>query len=1592
MNELVNLARPAGKTRRQLATATALTVAASLLVAGAGSAALADPDPKVASGSAPVPRVTTFPRPADPDAPLRAAIEEARKQGKPAAVEDVYTESSRTWAYPDGHLATQSYGGPAQLKQADGSWAWIDTTLVERDGVLKPRLAKADVTLSLGGGSPFASMERDKGQRFALSWLKDLPRPEVTGNVARYVDAAGAGADLVVTALPTGFRHDVLLRERPTGPLEFRIPVATDKLTLSTTKHDGLKLTDSKGKTVMSAPTPRMWDAATDKPTTDRPGRQTTIETEVETKDDRTVLVLKPDLAWLKDPATQYPVTVDPTTTLGITQEVGIRSPNTQISPGYVGRRQYQTCSPYPNCTQYEDTSRALMTFDTAPIAGRQVVKSTMQLMLRTDATSCSAFQGIVAQRITQSWVADQTFWSNQPTTTAEGRSSIDPCSLPRTAGSVWSWDLTAMTQAWSSGTPNHGLMLRLSTETPIPKSLWEDFSFWAQLWGQNVPKLSVDWVLPPEIPTVTAESIDSLNGNDAIARSTNVKVTYKSSVPEATGLDYTVTVNDSTMTPPAAQLPAGEAAFWKFDETSGASAADSSGNMRPLALTGSYSRVSGQLGQALTLAGGQGATSAPVLNTDQSFTVAAWVRLDDSTKAQTVFSQMGVNQPGFSLKYEISSAPEYDQRWWFTMITADEPNTIREVPVSPKSLAKVREWTHLAAQYDNSAHKIRLYVDGVLAGERDYTATWNARGAFEIGRGRVIADNLKGSIDDLHVYQRVLTAAEIRTMVGVPGTTTHNNIPSGQVLDKVFTMDNPASFKFVVKACRSGITPPACNESPAYRITSDAPVLPSDTETGLAEPTQPILSGMVHRPSGGAVTAKYYLYDNQGAPVGSAPLGSRTVNGGERASFQIPPNTVQPGTTYKWQMTSCVTGPQDPGSEEVCTAKTAAVAFTTPGTPPPPPTGDVRHLTLGKDSFVIKTAKTDPTACGGSPCTVTDDSMIRIGGSGADKTAAMIGFRLDELPDDAVPVEALLDLGTPTCSGGSCPQDTPITITRLDSPVTSETTIGTVVETTNDASKYSVTVAQPKVDVIGDQYSWLLVKTDNPTTVTFAEPTASTPPSLKIGYTPAGPPSKVQDLSGQPGDGGAIVSWAIPSSTGSLALLDGYDVEAVSSAGESVRSVQTTMPSATITGLTNGEAYTIKVAAKTRFGKGEWESISLTPRALPAPPTECESPVSQGSLKVTVQEYYLRQSGVVEGTYPDVWSSSVSMAKAQKQSDGLDPRSPVTAKLSLTNPILLAEREGLEKSNIDRTGTSVSLSNTLAYTSPDGTPTLRAIVSRSWTDVTTDKDGNQLSKPSDLTDTFDYSFTDCGAVRLISVVVDVDVSDMDMILEGPGPDGCGSTSSIAQGMAAAAASNWCGKGKNGETVFGYDLKCDFGQDICRFDTYGKQNVMSGMSFESGGVLRWSGVHNYTLGGPTSVRIEELQGWSQVKMTSAFKAANKNLVKNIKVKLATTAKFLLTVGSISIDTGVGGVGFSKTSDSASYSVDGEAGDLWVQIPAPGKIRPFTVDCEGILGLCWFDDIRHAMNVTVQFPMKGGPLVADPMNLQSCWFRASTKYL
>ncbi|WP_188197706.1 LamG-like jellyroll fold domain-containing protein [Nonomuraea sp. SYSU D8015] len=288
------------------------------------------------------------------------------------------------------------------------------------------------------------------------------------------------------------------------------------------------------------------------------------------------------------------------------------------------------------------------------------------------------------------------------------------------------------------------------------------------------------------------------------------------------------------------------------------------------------------------------------------------------------------------------------------------------------------------------------------------------------------------------------------------------------------------------------------------------------------------------------------------------------------------------------------------PSSGEVCTPKTAPVSFTTPGTPPPDPEEEVRQVTLSKDNFVIKTVKTDPAACDGGPCTVIDSSTMHIGGTGTDKTATVVGFRLDELPDGAGVVNAVLKLGTSACASGTCPADTLITATPLKSSVTAETKGS---ELAGDADRTvtpcSLPINSMQADIAGSEGKWLLFTSNKDEVITIAEPSAAEQPSLALTYLPAGPPSKVLNLRAYGGDASATASWGLPESNGSVAFLDGYDVQVVDQSGATVKTLEVKDPWAPISGLTNDVTYTIKVRAKTAYGVSEWESTSATTKAV---------------------------------------------------------------------------------------------------------------------------------------------------------------------------------------------------------------------------------------------------------------------------------------------------------------------------------------------------------------------------------------------------------
>uniref|UniRef100_UPI003F4978CB LamG-like jellyroll fold domain-containing protein n=1 Tax=Nonomuraea bangladeshensis TaxID=404385 RepID=UPI003F4978CB len=205
-----------------------------------------------------------------------------------------------------------------------------------------------------------------------------------------------------------------------------------------------------------------------------------------------------------------------------------------------------------------------------------------------------------------------------------------------------------------------------------------------------------------------------------------------------------------------------GRAGEWDFEEAGSRSAIDTSGRFRDLDLFGGAEMPrsgGGHPGSALHLNGedAYAAIGAPALRTDQSFTVAAWVRAEDLTKAQTFVSQQGSGaRPGFSLSYDPAG------RWVWSI--PDSPTDTTSVTSAAVAAETPGEYHHLVGVLDVQARSLKLYVDQRLKATTAMNAAWQpwqATGGLLVGRahqGTVPAGFADGMVDGLRLYQGVVS------------------------------------------------------------------------------------------------------------------------------------------------------------------------------------------------------------------------------------------------------------------------------------------------------------------------------------------------------------------------------------------------------------------------------------------------------------------------------------------------------------------------------------------------------------------------------------------------------------------------------------------------------------------------------------------------------------------------------------------------------------------------------------------------------------------------------------------------------------------
>ena len=218
--------------------------------------------------------------------------------------------------------------------------------------------------------------------------------------------------------------------------------------------------------------------------------------------------------------------------------------------------------------------------------------------------------------------------------------------------------------------------------------------------------------------------------------------------------------------------LNEGLVGWWKLDETSGTSAADSSGNGNTGTLTNmdpATDWVSGIKSGALDFDDTDDYVAiGDVGDSSANMTVTAWVNGSVFGTNSSITTIISKEQTGANSSWIL--------RVGDSGIDTDEPQwVIRQSDGTEKKLnANARldtgRWYHIAAVYDNTG-RMALYIDGSLDIENLSAADGTLRdsaGDTEIGRSN--ATNARvwaGELDDVRIYNRALSAAEIQRLFG---------------------------------------------------------------------------------------------------------------------------------------------------------------------------------------------------------------------------------------------------------------------------------------------------------------------------------------------------------------------------------------------------------------------------------------------------------------------------------------------------------------------------------------------------------------------------------------------------------------------------------------------------------------------------------------------------------------------------------------------------------------------------------------------------------------------------------------------------------
>lgn len=206
----------------------------------------------------------------------------------------------------------------------------------------------------------------------------------------------------------------------------------------------------------------------------------------------------------------------------------------------------------------------------------------------------------------------------------------------------------------------------------------------------------------------------------------------------------------------PAQTLATGVTAYYPFD----VNAEDQSGNGYSGIPSAAVSFVPGALAEAISFRSADATVSLPDMGRyATSYSIAAWVNWS-----------AGIFAPG-DLRTVVSRLylqPDTGRLQFYFYYDSQNAADNRSVIALSSGTVPAGSWHHVALVYDGSANELRFYIDGVSSGTSSTPQGIRAQFPWmqaigSEGRTSGVGAYLNGAVDEVFLYSRALTAAEVQ-------------------------------------------------------------------------------------------------------------------------------------------------------------------------------------------------------------------------------------------------------------------------------------------------------------------------------------------------------------------------------------------------------------------------------------------------------------------------------------------------------------------------------------------------------------------------------------------------------------------------------------------------------------------------------------------------------------------------------------------------------------------------------------------------------------------------------------------------------------